>query len=64
MDAQWNDYKKRKMIYLLMKRLEYMENEIEMTRDILKVYNIPDMETLETEFELKSEKKLNNWVSS
>lgn len=64
MNVEWNDYKKRKMIYLLMKRLEYMENEIEMTRDILKVYNMPDMKTLEMEFQLKSEKKLDNWVNS
>ena len=47
-----------------MKRLEYMENEIEMTRDILKAYNMPDMKILEMEFQLKSEKKLDNWVNS
>jgi hypothetical protein len=64
MNMEWNDYKKRKMIYLLMKRLEYMENEIEMTRDILKAYNMPDMKILEMEFQLKSEKKLDNWVNS
>ena len=64
MSVQWNDYKKRKMIYLLMKRLEYMENEIQMTKDILKSYGTPNMEALEIEFQLKSEKKLDNWVNS
>ena len=64
MNVEWNAYNKRKLVYLLMKRLEYMENEIEMTKDILKVYGAPNMMELEQEFQLKSEKQLDKWVTS
>ena len=57
-------YKDRKLCFLIHKRLEGLEEEIKISKEILERYGFPTLNELNKEFKLKGEDELNKWMAS
>ena len=57
-------YNDRKLCFLIHKRLEGLQEEIEISKEILNRYGFPTLDELSKEFIMKGDDELNEFMAS